>query len=80
MFAFAPVVGAAWTAAGGDRGLNGPLVCGAGWMVAGVLLHRAELHDHLHSQEAMAHEQTLRRAVWASLHLARGPLCGRILI
>ncbi|WP_374586681.1 DMT family transporter [Ideonella dechloratans] len=56
VFAFAPFVGAvlAW-AMGAQSG--GPwLLVGAALMAAGIVLHLAERHDHLHQHEALTHE------------------------
>lgn len=56
VFAFAPFVGAvlAWALGAQAGGLW--LAIGAALMLAGILLHLAERHDHLHRHEALVHE------------------------
>ncbi len=60
VFAFAPFIGAALAVALGDRSASGLLVLGSGLMLAGVVLHLAELHGHEHTHEAMEHEHAHR--------------------
>jgi drug/metabolite transporter (DMT)-like permease len=56
VFAFAPFIGAIAAIALGDRSISVAMVAGAILMVAGVVLHLAESHEHEHTHEAMAHE------------------------
>ncbi|WP_425258383.1 DMT family transporter [Rubrivivax sp. RP6-9] len=60
VFAFAPFIGAALAVALGDRAAGGLLLLGSVLMLAGVLLHLAESHAHVHSHEALAHEHAHR--------------------
>ncbi|MBP6901160.1 MAG: DMT family transporter [Burkholderiaceae bacterium] len=60
VFAFAPFIGAAFAVALGDRSASGLLALGSGLMLAGVLLHLAESHDHEHQHEALEHEHAHR--------------------
>lgn len=60
VFAFAPFIGAALAIALGDRAPGGLLWLGGGLMLAGVLLHLAESHSHLHDHPALAHEHAHR--------------------
>jgi len=56
VFAFAPFIGGLLAIALGDRSLSWGMAIGGGVMLAGVLLHLAERHGHLHDHEAQAHE------------------------
>ena len=56
VFAFAPLIGAAFAVALGDRSMSSMMVLGSALMLAGVLLHVAESHGHAHSHEALEHE------------------------
>ncbi|MDX2219707.1 MAG: DMT family transporter [Burkholderiales bacterium] len=56
VFAFAPFIGAVAALALGDRTFSLWMSAGALLMLAGVVLHLAETHEHEHSHEAMAHE------------------------
>lgn len=60
VFAFAPFMGAALALALGDRAWGGLMVGGSLLMVAGVLLHLAESHAHMHQHVAMEHEHAHR--------------------
>lgn len=60
VFAFAPFVGACAAVALGDRSGGLGLVVGGGLMLAGVVLHLAESHDHAHAHEALEHEHAHR--------------------
>lgn len=60
VFAFAPFIGAACAVALGDRSANGLMALGSALMLAGVLLHLAELHGHAHTHEALDHEHAHR--------------------
>ena len=53
VFAFAPFVGAVVAFAFGERNGSLWLVAGAGLMLAGILLHLAEIHSHEHLHEAV---------------------------
>lgn len=56
VFAFAPFIGAAGAFALGERG-GGPLLwLGGALMLAGVVLHLAESHEHEHVHEELEHE------------------------
>ncbi|MBB4845818.1 drug/metabolite transporter (DMT)-like permease [Paucibacter oligotrophus] len=56
VFAFAPFIGAALALALGDRSGGWGLLLGGGLMLAGVLVHLAESHEHEHAHEALEHE------------------------
>lgn len=56
VFAFAPFIGGVIAVGLGDRSASWGMALGGGVMLAGVLLHLAESHGHLHDHEAMAHE------------------------
>jgi drug/metabolite transporter (DMT)-like permease len=56
LFAFAPFIGAIAALALGDRSLSIWMGLGAVLILAGVLLHLAEKHEHEHAHEAMEHE------------------------
>jgi len=56
VFAFAPFVGAVLAWALGAQAGSLWLAAGATLMLAGILLHLAERHDHLHQHEALVHE------------------------
>lgn len=56
VFAFAPFIGGLLAVALGDRSLSWGMAVGGGVMLAGVLLHLAESHGHVHGHEALAHE------------------------
>ena len=56
VFAFAPFVGAVLAWALGTQAGGLWLATGAALMLAGILLHLAERHDHLHRHEALVHE------------------------
>ncbi|MFZ5541956.1 MAG: DMT family transporter [Pseudomonadota bacterium] len=56
VFAFAPFIGAAAAIALGDRMLSWGMAAGGLLMLAGVVLHLAEAHDHEHVHEALEHE------------------------
>ena len=60
VFAFAPFIGAAFAVLLGDRSAGWMMVAGSGLMLAGVLLHLAESHDHDHTHDAMEHEHAHR--------------------
>jgi drug/metabolite transporter (DMT)-like permease len=60
VFAFAPFIGAAFAVLLGDRSAGWVMVAGSGLMLAGVLLHLAESHDHDHTHDAMEHEHAHR--------------------
>ena len=51
-----PFIGALGAFALGERAVTPTLLAGGGLMLAGVLLHLAESHGHVHSHEAMEHE------------------------
>jgi drug/metabolite transporter (DMT)-like permease len=56
VFAFAPFVGAVGAWALGEQGGGWLWLVGAGLMLAGVLLHLAESHEHEHRHEPLEHE------------------------
>lgn len=56
VFGFAPFIGAVGALALGDRALGWGGWLGGALMLAGVLLHLAEQHDHAHDHVAMEHE------------------------
>lgn len=56
VFAFAPFIGMLGAFALGDRTASGFMILGGGLMLAGVVLHLAEAHEHGHTHEALAHE------------------------
>jgi drug/metabolite transporter (DMT)-like permease len=56
VFAAAPFVGAALAFGLGERGFSLWLVGGAALMLAGVILHLSEQHEHAHQHELHAHE------------------------
>lgn len=60
VFAFAPFVGAALAGAMGDRFWSGLTLAGGALMLAGVVLHLAESHDHEHEHGALDHEHAHR--------------------
>jgi len=60
VFAFAPFIGAAFAVALGDRSASGLMALGSGLMLAGVVLHLAESHGHVHEHEAQEHEHAHR--------------------
>jgi drug/metabolite transporter (DMT)-like permease len=56
VFATAPFIGAAIAFALGERGLSPELLAGAALMLAGVVLHIVERHEHEHLHQALDHE------------------------
>jgi hypothetical protein len=56
VFATAPFIGAAIAFGLGERGVSPWLLGGAALMVAGVVLHIIERHEHEHGHEALKHE------------------------
>lgn len=60
VFAFAPFIGAALAVLLGERGLSWGMAAGGVLMLAGVALHLAEKHAHLHRHESMDHEHAHR--------------------
>lgn len=60
VFAFAPFIGAAFAIALGDRSAGGLMVVGGALMLAGVVLHLAELHGHEHEHEELEHDHAHR--------------------
>ncbi|AOG22895.1 DMT family transporter [Acidovorax sp. RAC01] len=56
VFAFAPFIGALGAFALGERAASALLVVGGVLMLAGVVLHLIESHDHAHTHEALEHE------------------------
>jgi drug/metabolite transporter (DMT)-like permease len=56
VFAFAPFIGAVLAVMLGDRAVGWSTALGAALMLAGVLLHLAESHEHEHVHEALEHE------------------------
>lgn len=60
VFAFAPFIGAALAVILGDRSVSNLMLLGSVLMVAGVMLHLAESHEHEHKHEALDHEHAHR--------------------
>lgn len=60
VYAFAPFIGAAIAVAMGDRIAGWMLPLGGLLMLAGVLLHLIESHNHEHRHEALEHEHAHR--------------------
>lgn len=60
VFAFAPFIGAALAVALGDRGAGALMAVGGALMLAGVMLHLDESHEHEHAHEALEHEHAHR--------------------
>lgn len=60
VFAFAPFAGALLACAMGQGSGGLWSLAGAGLMVAGVLLHLAETHEHEHGHEELVHEHAHR--------------------
>jgi drug/metabolite transporter (DMT)-like permease len=60
VFAFAPFVGAVIAVIMGDRSFGALLLAGSLLMLAGVLLHLMESHDHAHTHEVLEHEHAHR--------------------
>lgn len=60
VFAFAPFIGAVLAVALGERGLGWGTAAGAALMLAGVIVHLYERHEHEHAHEAMEHEHAHR--------------------
>ena len=56
VFAFAPFIGALLALAMGDRSASWGMGLGGALMLAGVVLHLAESHEHEHVHEALEHE------------------------
>lgn len=56
VFAFAPFVGAVVAAALGERSASLWMFGGAALMIAGIVLHLAEGHEHDHEHEEVEHE------------------------
>lgn len=60
VFAFAPFMGALGAFALGERSASLLLLLGGVFMLAGVVVHLMEDHDHLHTHEAVEHEHAHR--------------------
>lgn len=60
VFAFAPFIGAGLAFLLGERSGGGFMAAGGLLMLAGVVVHLAESHDHEHEHEALAHEHAHR--------------------
>lgn len=60
VFAFAPFIGALVAIALGDRAWGLGMMLGSALMLAGVLLHLAENHEHEHEHSDLAHEHAHR--------------------
>jgi drug/metabolite transporter (DMT)-like permease len=69
VFAFAPFVGAALAFVLGEREGSVWMLAGAGFMMAGIVLHLAERHAHAHRHEPMAHEHAHRHDDGHHTHL-----------
>lgn len=68
VFAFAPFIGAGVAVALGDKDWSLWLAVGGLLMLAGVVLHLMEAHDHAHVHEAMTHEHAHRHDDGHHLH------------
>ena len=60
VFAFAPFIGAAVAIVLGDRSASALMALGSVLMLAGVVLHLAESHSHVHRHDALDHEHAHR--------------------
>jgi drug/metabolite transporter (DMT)-like permease len=60
VFAFAPFIGAAVAIALGERGLSWGMAGGGALMLAGVVVHLYERHEHEHLHEPLEHEHAHR--------------------
>lgn len=60
VFAFAPFIGALLAILMGEQGLSWGMAAGGALMLAGVLVHLAERHEHWHEHEALDHEHAHR--------------------
>jgi drug/metabolite transporter (DMT)-like permease len=60
VFAFAPFIGAAVAIALGERGLSWGMAAGGALMLAGVVVHLYERHEHEHLHEPLEHEHAHR--------------------
>lgn len=60
VFSFAPFIGALGAVALGERGHSIWLGAGAALMMAGILLHLLESHDHEHAHASLGHEHAHR--------------------
>lgn len=68
VFAFAPFIGAAIAFALGDRAGDAWLAGGGILMLAGIVLHLSERHDHEHVHDALDHEHAHRHDDGHHLH------------
>lgn len=60
VFAFAPFVGAVLAIGLGERGLSWIMLAGSALMLAGVMVHLSEEHEHWHEHQALEHEHAHR--------------------
>lgn len=60
VFAFAPFIGASLAIALGERGFGWGMGAGGLLMLAGVVVHLYERHEHEHAHEALEHEHAHR--------------------
>lgn len=60
VFAFAPFIGAAVAVALGERGLRWGMAAGGALMLAGVVVHLYERHEHEHLHQPLEHEHAHR--------------------
>ena len=68
VFAFAPFIGAAVAFGLGERSAGWLMLLGGLLMLAGVVLHLAERHDHEHTHAALEHEHAHRHDDGHHLH------------
>ncbi|MDD2711412.1 MAG: DMT family transporter [Simplicispira sp.] len=68
VFAFAPFIGAAVAFGLGERSAGWLMLLGGLLMLAGVVLHLAERHDHEHTHPALEHEHAHRHDDGHHLH------------
>lgn len=68
VFAFAPFIGASVAFGLGERSAGGLMLLGSLCMLAGVVLHLSERHEHEHVHKALEHEHAHRHDDGHHLH------------
>jgi drug/metabolite transporter (DMT)-like permease len=76
VFAFAPFAGALFAFALGDSGGSIWMLAAAVLMVAGIVLHLAEMHSHAHVHTPLVHEHAHSHDDGHHLHSHDGPVPG----
>ena len=76
VFAAAPFIGAALAFGLGERSFSLWLVGGAALMVAGVVLHLIEQHEHAHQHDSVEHEHAHTHDDGHHLHAHATPVIG----